>query len=65
MDALTVAVIYFGSCIAAGLILKLAVVLWTRRREVDLADVQSEGGPHRGTRRVGLLGFWRDEGPDR
>ena len=64
MDALTTAIIYFGTFLVLGLILKLAIKWWTRRRNVDLADIQKEAGPHRGKRRVGLLGFWRDEGPD-
>ena len=64
MDALTTAVIYFGSFLVLGVIAKLAVRWWARRRDVDLAEIHREAGPNRGKRRVGLLGFWRDEGPD-
>ena len=33
-------------------------------RDLDLSEIQSQAGPRRGKRRVFLLGFWRDEGPD-
>lgn len=65
MDALTTAVIYFGTFLVLGVVLKLVIRWRTRRRNIDLAEIQKEAGPNRGTRRVGLLGFWRDEGPDR
>jgi hypothetical protein len=64
MDALTVAIIYFGTFLVLGVILKLAIKWWTRRRNFDLTDMQRDAGPNRGKRRVGLLGFWRNEGPD-
>jgi hypothetical protein len=34
------------------------------RRNLDLSEIQAQAGPRRGKRRVFLLGFWRDEGPD-
>jgi hypothetical protein len=64
MRALLTAVIYFGSFLAIGLIAKLVVGQWMRRRNLDLSEVQAQAGPRRGKRRVFLLGFWRDEGPD-
>jgi hypothetical protein len=64
MHALVTAVIYFGSFLAIGLIAKLVVGQWMRRRNLDLSEVQAQAGPRRGKRRVFLLGFWRDEGPD-
>jgi hypothetical protein len=64
MRALVTAVIYFGSFLAIGLIAKLVVGQWMRRRNLDLSEVQAQAGPRRGKRRVFLLGFWRDEGPD-
>jgi hypothetical protein len=64
MRALLTAVIYFGSFLAIGLIAKLVVGQWMRRKNLDLSEVQAQAGPRRGKRRVFLLGFWRDEGPD-
>jgi hypothetical protein len=64
MHALVTAVIYFGSFLAIGLIAKLVVGQWMRRRNLDLSEVQAQAGPRRAKRRVFLLGFWRDEGPD-
>ena len=64
MSALATAIIYFGSFLAIGLVARLAIGRWTRRRNVDLADIQAQAGPNRRKRRVFLLGFWRDEGPD-
>jgi hypothetical protein len=58
------AVIYFGSFLALGSIAKIAVSRWKGRRDLDLAEIQAQAGPRRGKRRVFLLGFWRDEGPD-
>jgi hypothetical protein len=64
MRALVTAIVYFGSFLGLGLIAKLAVSRFMRRRDIDLAEVQSEAGSPRGRRRVFLLGFWRNEGPD-
>ena len=58
------AVIYFGSFLALGLIAKLVVSRLMRRRDLDLSEIQAQAGPRRGKRRVFLLGFWRNEGPD-
>jgi hypothetical protein len=64
MRALGTAFIYFGSFLAIGLIAKVVIGRWMTRRNLDLSDVQGLAGPRRGKRRVFLLGFWRDEGPD-
>ena len=64
MRALTIAVIYFGSFLCVGMIAKMVVSQFMRRRDVDLPEIQAQAGPRRGKRRVFLLGFWRDEGPD-
>jgi hypothetical protein len=64
MRALVTAVIYFGSFLAIGLIAKLMISRWMNRRSLDLSEIQAQAGPRRGKRRVFLLGFWRDEGPD-
>jgi hypothetical protein len=64
MRAIITAVIYFGSFLAIGLIAKIVVGRWMVRRDLDLAEIQSQVEPRRGKRRVFLLGFWRDEGPD-
>ena len=63
MRALTTAVVYFGSFLCVGMIAKMVVSQFMRRRDVDLREIQAQAGP-RGKRRVFLLGFWRDEGPD-
>ncbi len=62
MRALVTAFIYFGSFLAIGLIAKLVVS--RRMRSVELSEIQAQAGPRRGKRRVFLLGFWRNEGPD-
>jgi hypothetical protein len=64
MRALVTAVIYFGSFLAIGLIAKLMIGRWMNRRNLDLSEIPAQAGPRRGKRRVFLLGFWRDEGPD-
>jgi hypothetical protein len=64
MRALMTAIIYFGSFLAIGLIAKIAVSRWMSRRDLDLSEIQAQVEPRRGKRRVFLLGFWRDEGPD-
>jgi hypothetical protein len=64
MGALATAIIYFGSFLAIGLVARLAIGRWMSRRNFDLADIQAQAGPNRRQRRVFLLGFWRDEGPD-
>ena len=62
MRALVTAIIYFGSFLAIGLITKL--VISRRMRNLELSEIQAQAGPCRGKRRVFLLGFWRNEGPD-
>jgi hypothetical protein len=64
MRALTTAVIHFGSFLCVGMIAKMLVAQFMRRRDVDLPEIHAQAGPRRGKRRVFLLGFWRDEGPD-
>ena len=64
MSALATAIIYFGSFLAIGLAGRMAIDRWMHRRDFDLADVQAQAGTNRAKRRVFLLGFWRDEGPD-
>jgi hypothetical protein len=64
MSALATAIVYFGSFLAIGLLARLAIDRWMHRRDFDLADIQAQAGPSRSKRRVFLLGFWRDEGPD-
>jgi hypothetical protein len=64
MRALVTAFIYFGSFLAIALIAKLTIGRWMNRRNLDLSEIQAQAGPRRGKRRVFLLGFWRDEGPD-
>jgi len=62
MWALAVATIYFGSFLAVGIIARIAMRKLMERTGADLADVQAQAGPHRGKRKVFLLGAWRDEG---
>ena len=62
MWGLTVAVIYFGSFIAIGIIAKILLGKLMMRTGVDLADVQALAGPNRRKRKVFLLGIWREEG---
>ncbi len=59
MNALTTAIIFFGTFIAIGAVAKFLV----RRKagDVGLKDVQDQAGPNR-RRRVFLLGGWRSEG---
>jgi hypothetical protein len=59
MNALTTAIIYFGSFLVIGVAARYLV----RRRigDVDLKDVQDQAGPNR-RRRLFLLGGWRSEG---
>lgn len=64
MRALVTAAIYFGSFLALGLISKLVITSWMRRRDIELSEIQAQAGTRRAKRRVFLLGFWRDEGPD-
>jgi hypothetical protein len=64
MRALVTAVVYFGSFLGLGMIAKLAVSRFMRRRDIDLAEIQAQAGSRRGKRRVFLLRFWRNEGPD-
>ncbi|MGH7065649.1 MAG: hypothetical protein ACREET_16360 [Stellaceae bacterium] len=62
MRALATAIIYFGSFLALGLVAK-RVIGRRMSRSLELPEIQAQAGPNR-RRRVFLLGFWRDEGPD-
>ena len=62
--ALATAIVYFGTFLAIGLVARLAIKKWMSRRDFDLADIQAQAGTSRRKRRMFLLGFWRDEGPD-
>ena len=64
MRALMTAIVYFGSFLGIGVISKMLVSRFMRRRDIDLGEVQAQAGPRRGKRHVFLLGFWRQEGPD-
>jgi hypothetical protein len=64
MGALETALIYFGSFLVLGVIAKLAAGRWMSRRDLDPSPVRAQMGLPRGRRRLFLLGFWRDEGPD-
>jgi hypothetical protein len=61
MRALMVAVIYFGTFLAIGLLGKMLIGRWMNRRGVDLSDVQQQAEPNRRKRKVFLLGAWRWE----
>ena len=64
MPALKTALIYFCSFLALGVIAKLAVGRWMSRKDLDPTLVRAQMGLPRGRRRLFLLGFWREEGPD-
>jgi hypothetical protein len=59
--ALTVAIIYFGSVITAGILLRMAFGWLMRHYGADLGDVHAQAGPNRRSRKVFLLGSWRTE----
>ena len=63
MHELMTAVIYFGSFLCVGMIAKMLMSQFMRRNDLDLPEIQAQAG-RRGKRRVFLLGFWRDDGPD-
>jgi hypothetical protein len=60
MQAFLVALLYFGSFIAIGLIMKLAVDRLTRDTG-SLSDIQSQAGANRRKLKAFLLGAWRNE----
>ena len=64
MGAAATALIYFGSFLLLGILVKLTVGRWMRRRDLDPSPIRTQMGLPRGRRRLFLLGFWRDEGPD-
>ena len=64
MGALQTALIYFGSFLVLGIIAKLAVGRWMNRKDLDPSPVRTQMALPRGRRRLFLLGFWREEGPD-
>jgi hypothetical protein len=61
MRALMVAVIYLGTFLAIGFVAKKAIDRWMGRHGADLDDVHQQAGQRRGSRKVFLLGAWRDE----
>jgi len=61
MWALTVALIYFGSFIALGIVARIVLGKLMTRTGAELTDVQAQAGPNRGKRSVFLLGSWRQE----
>jgi hypothetical protein len=62
--AFATAIVYFGFFLAVGIIAKCAVDRWMHDKDFDLSEIQSQAGPNRGKRRLFLLGFWREEGPN-
>jgi hypothetical protein len=61
MSALAVALIYFGTFLAIGLVAKVALGRWMRRHGEDLREVQAQAGRNRRKGPLFLLGFWRNE----
>jgi hypothetical protein len=61
MWALTVAVIYFGSFLAIGIVAKVVLDRLMARHGADLEDVHAQAGKNRRERTVFLLGAWRKE----
>jgi hypothetical protein len=59
--AVVVAVIYFGSFIAIGFIVKRVLEKTMRRSGETLEEIHHQAGPNRGKRTVFLLGAWRSE----
>ncbi len=56
MNALTTAIIYFGTFLAIGMAAKF--LMRKRIDDVELDDIQKQAGPNR-RRRLFLLGGWR------
>jgi hypothetical protein len=61
MWAFTVALIYFGSFLAVGLLARIALRRLMESKGAELTDVQAQAGPNRRKRSVFLLGAWRKE----
>jgi hypothetical protein len=57
MRALEVFVIYVAPFVIIGIIAKVLM----KRNSVDLTDVQAQAGANRRSRKVFLLGGWRNE----
>jgi hypothetical protein len=62
--AFATAIVYFGTFLVLGLGAKAAIDRWMHGKDLDLSEIQAQAGRNRGRRRLFLLGFWRDEGPD-
>ena len=62
--AFATAIVYLGFFLAVGMIAKRAVDRWMHDKDLDLTEIQSQAGSNRGKRRLFLLGFWREEGPN-
>ena len=61
MRALLTAVIYFGSFLAIGLMVRLAARKWIDRGGTNLTDIRAQAGTKRRKNKAFLLGAWRDE----
>jgi hypothetical protein len=60
MRAFLIALLYFGSFLAIGLIAKVAVDRFSRDTG-SLSDIQSQAGTNRRKLKAFLLGAWRNE----
>ena len=64
MNAVTVAIVYFGSFLAVGAGANWTIRRWMGHSGLDLRDIQADLEPRRGSREVFLLGAWRRENSD-
>lgn len=58
MDALSVAIIYFGTFLAIGSVARRLIDRWMDTRGVHLTEVQHQLGEDRRKQRGFLLGAW-------
>ncbi|MCW5741743.1 MAG: hypothetical protein KIT67_16415 [Alphaproteobacteria bacterium] len=58
MDALAVAIIYFGTFLAVGSVARRLIDRWMDSRGVDLTEVQAQMGENRRKQIGFLLGVW-------
>jgi hypothetical protein len=63
MNALGIAILYFGTFLAIGWGAKVLIDRTMRSHGADLDDVQQQAGDQRRPREMFLLGAWRKE-PD-
>lgn len=59
MDALITLTIYLAPFLAIGVL----ATRWMKKKNVDLSDVQAQGGARK-SRSIFLLGIWRREDRD-